>query len=97
MKTFSLALLLLAGCGSIATVPGDPYWVALDNEGSTPRIRDGADLGAEVWAEWWARGASRPWCRIAFDRDEWKEWHTGARALWIRYDLSSGATGMYVK
>lgn len=94
MKYLIVALLMVAGCGGKGTKPGDPYWIAVDNEGSTPRIRDGSDLGDEVWAEWW-NGGHKPWCRIAFDRAEWKEWHTGARALWIQYDFSSGATGLY--
>lgn len=70
-----LAAILLSalGCGGVATVVGDPYSVAVKNEGRPTWARTVED---EKWCEWFIdnRISGGPWAVVAFDLKDWEAW-----------------------
>lgn len=105
MRTLLIATSLLAGCQVEKIRPGDSWSRVIEWMESHPtEIRDGRDLGSEVWAEWRAPGCAAVWCRVAFSRGAYRDWITlrdrdgvwsagpEPRVLWVYTDY--GATGL---
>ena len=94
-----LALLLLAGCGGIATVPGDTYTKMVENDGMPTWVRrtDGV-----ARCEYFYN--SGRWLEVDYDLTDWTGWiiarkiaaeHPGKAApveptaIRVRYDVGA--------
>lgn len=83
----------LFGKWSEESVVGDTFSECQRKERGRLTIRDGSDLGDEVWAEW-TQGNPCPFPRIAFDRAEWQAYHKTVTIAGVRtlaWDLKTGA------
>ncbi len=99
MKYLLVSLLMVVGCGGIATVPGDTYTTMVENDGMPTWVRRYEDKAV---CEYFYNGGR--WLEVGYDIDDWSGWRIGSqvasinpvkatavepRVKWVRYDIGA--------